>query len=134
MRNVSITDQNHGMKIKPLPVALQRLLVHSVEYPALRYSGGLIFFTLALGLRLFRFPVQAGMPFFTFYSAITLATLFRGSGSALVVIALSDLVCDYLFIPVMPEESAPISRRTSMELSLAVPDSIATRLTRAEFD
>jgi len=70
----------------------------AMERPFLRYLGGLSIFLLALVLRLAIFPVEKSVPFVTFFPAVTLAAFLCGFGPSLLVIGLSALAGDYIFM------------------------------------
>ncbi len=63
---------------------------------ALRRRVGHLF--LALALRFAILPLQGGIPFLTFYPAVTIAALLCGTGPALMVIVLGALAGNYIFM------------------------------------
>jgi len=85
--------------VRALMAAVDRVIFDALKKPLLRYALGLVIFSLALGVRLAIFPLDAGYPFFTFYPAVVLTALACGTGPALAGIVLSSIVSDYLLIP-----------------------------------
>lgn len=64
-----------------------------------RYALAAVLFLLALGLRFFILPVEAGLAFTTFYPAVFLAYFFLGVGPGVMVMLLSALAGHYIFEP-----------------------------------
>lgn len=75
-----------------------RVLATLIERPVLRYVIAFLIFVAALALRLVIFPLEAGYAFFTFYPAVVMAALLCGTGPAVMGIALSSIVVDYILI------------------------------------
>jgi len=75
-----------------------RALIFSLERPVPRYAAGLAIFILALALRFAILPLNGGIPFLTFYPAVVFTALLCGTGPALMVIVLSCLAADYIFM------------------------------------
>jgi signal transduction histidine kinase/CheY-like chemotaxis protein len=67
--------------------------------PALRYLIAFAIFVFAVGLRLLVAPVEAGLPFITFYPASVLVVLLCGLGPGILTVILSTLAADWLFLP-----------------------------------
>ena len=86
-------------KVRTFLASTHRAVSIAMERRLLRYVIALVIFGLAFALRLAIFPVEAGYAFFTFYPAVVLAALLCGIGPALMGIALSSLVIDYILIP-----------------------------------
>lgn len=63
-----------------------------------RYAVGLAIFFVALMLRCVILPQNGGIPFLTFYPAVTFAALLCGTGPALMVIVLGGLSGNYFFM------------------------------------
>jgi PAS domain S-box-containing protein len=82
----------------PLWIALYRAVSISLERPVPRYAAGLTIFFLALALRFAILPLNGGIPFLTFYPAVTIAALLCGTGPALMVIVLGGMAADYIFM------------------------------------
>jgi PAS domain S-box-containing protein len=82
----------------PLWIALHRAFSTPLERPVTRYAAGLAIFFLALALRLAILPITGGIPFLTFYPAVTLAALLCGTGPAMMVIVLGCLAGNYFFM------------------------------------
>lgn len=59
-------------------------------------ASGLV--CIALALRFAIAPVEAGLPFLTFFPAVTLAAILGGAGPALYAIVISCILASYLFI------------------------------------
>ena len=63
------------------------------------YVIAVIIVLLALGLRLLIAPIEAGIPFLTFFPAVTLVVVYGGLAPALFTLVASSLIASYLFIP-----------------------------------
>ena len=81
--------------INALPISLFRGFIGYLL--ALALCGIALFFRLLIA------PIDAGVPFLTFFPAVTLAVLFAGVGPALFAMLLSSVLVSYLFIPPFAE-------------------------------
>jgi PAS domain S-box-containing protein len=79
-------------------IALSRALFTPLERPVQRYAAGLAIFFLALALRFAILPINGGIPFLTFFTAVTITALLCGTGPALMVIVLGSLSANYIFM------------------------------------
>jgi PAS domain S-box-containing protein len=62
------------------------------------YLLTVVLFVGALAMRLAMFPVDAGLPFLTFYPVVIVCALLFGTGPGLLAIALGAICADYLFL------------------------------------
>ena len=63
------------------------------------YFVALLLVLLALAVRLLIAPVEAGIPFLTFFPAVTLAAVFGGMGPGILALLVSSGIATYMFIP-----------------------------------
>ncbi|MBC7953973.1 MAG: PAS domain-containing protein [Rhodospirillaceae bacterium] len=64
-----------------------------------RYLFAVLIFFIALIIRLFALPVEAGLAFVTMFPAVAIAALFFGIGPGLMVLLLGGVVGFYAFMP-----------------------------------
>ncbi len=63
-----------------------------------RYALALSLFLLALFLRFFLLPVEAGFPYLTFYPALVISFYLFGAGPSILVLALCSVASFYFFM------------------------------------
>lgn len=81
---------------------IDRLLDRIAQYryaAAINYLIATVFVLVAFLVRLIIAPVEAGLPFLTFFPAVTLSAIFGGIGPGLFSMMLSAILLSYMFIP-----------------------------------
>jgi len=66
---------------------------------AINYLIALVLILVAFLVRLAIAPVEAGLPFLTFFPAVTIAVVFGGIGPGLFSLIMSSILLSYMFIP-----------------------------------
>jgi len=77
---------------------LTRAFSFSLVGATARYAAALGIFLLATGLRFAISPWQTGVPFLTYFPAVTFAALLCGVGPSLMALVLSDLTANFFFM------------------------------------
>ena len=67
--------------------------------PPGRYALAIGIFAIALGVRLWLFPVNSGLPYLTFYPGLTLSLILCGTGPGLFITALMSFTAYFAFFP-----------------------------------
>jgi len=67
--------------------------------PPGRYALAIGIFATALGVRLWLFPVNSGLPYLTFYPGLTLSLILCGTGPGLFITALMSFTAYFAFFP-----------------------------------
>lgn len=72
---------------------------HAKQSPWVRYATAIVIFICALVLRYSIAPPGSGLVYLTFYPATVFCFYLCGIGPGMVMVVLSTLATDYIFVP-----------------------------------